>query len=908
MEFKAVGDTVNLTSRIESLAEPGTTYTSEDVFKITEGFFRFEALGEKRIKGKEKPVRVYRVIAPSSRRTRFDVSAERGLTPLVGRSRELEILLDGYMRSKEGHGQALSIISEAGVGKSRLLYEFRKAVAHEDATFLEGKCLSYSRGVAYHPIIDRLKSNFDIRDTDDDLEIRKKVSTGIKALGVDEFSTSPYLLELLSVKDSGIDEIAMSPEARKARTHEALKRIVLKGSEIRPLILAIEDLHWIDKCSEELQEDLLGSIAGERVFMIYTYRPEYLHSWGARSYHSQVNLNRLTNRESLAMVAHILGTKAFAPDLGELVLEKTEGIPFFIEEFIRSLRDLGVIQSKDNTYYLSKKIQDLTIPSTIQDVIMTRVDSLPEATKEVLQVGSAIEREFSYQLLKGVVGMAEHELIHHLSSLKDSELLYERGIYPQSTYIFKHALTREVVYDSILSKRKKQLHELIGNVIEELHQNNIIEHYGVLVEHFIESENHEKGAEYAKLATKRARKAASYKDAIYYGNKRVACLERLPKSESIEKQLIDARVTLGLYYNQMYYFAKAYEIVAPIVDLALKQKYRQKTSQIKAIIGTYIFGVEGNYPKGIQYLEEALKIAKESSDQASLWIANHWLGHAFAENCEFEKALYHLNKALEISKTANLLWSISIMKSCIANTVYNTQGNAKLGHQISLEGLAIAEESGDAMSKAEAYVHHGISCFLKGYLDEAERHLLIGEKYCKKIDYASGFLASRYLGLIYLEKKNYAKSQDYFAEAIATMENRGAWISSVYLNKIALTYSKAMQHEKDINIELLYKYEHENKIKAIEGPMALGISQILLAVDKPDIQKIENWVQKAINANQKNGQTWNLGKNYVFSAELFKQRNKNLEAKENLSRAINMFKECGADGWVQKYENELAEL
>ncbi|NOQ18496.1 MAG: AAA family ATPase [Desulfobacterales bacterium] len=381
VEFKAVGDTVNLTSRIESLAEPGTTYTSEDVFKITEGFFRFEALGEKWVKGKEKPVRVYRVIAPSTRRTRFDVSAERGLTPLVGRERELELLLDGYMRSKAGHGQALSIISEAGVGKSRLLYEFRKAVAHEDATFLEGKCLSYSRGVAYHPIIDRLKSNFDIRDTDDDLEIGNKVSKGLKALGVDEVSTSPYLLELLSVKDSGIDKIAMSPEARKDRTHEALKRIVLKGSEIRPLILVMEDLHWIDKSSEESQEDLLGSIAGARVFLIYTYRPEFVHSWGARSYHSQVNLNRLSNRESLAMIAHILGTEAFAPDLGELVLEKTEGIPFFIEEFMRSLRDLGVIERKDNTYYLSKKIQDMTIPSTIQDVIMARVDSLPEGTK-----------------------------------------------------------------------------------------------------------------------------------------------------------------------------------------------------------------------------------------------------------------------------------------------------------------------------------------------------------------------------------------------------------------------------------------------------------------------------------------------------------------------------------------------
>jgi class 3 adenylate cyclase len=340
VEFKAVGDTVNLTSRIEGLAEPGTTYASEDVFKITEGFFRFEALGEKRVKGKEKPVSVYRVIAPSTRRTRFDVSAERGLTPLVGRERELELLLDGLERSKTGRGQAFSITAEAGVGKSRLLYEFRKTVANEDVTFLEGRCLSYSRGVAYHPLIDILKANFDIHEGDGDVEIREKANRGLKMLGADEASTLPYLLDLLAVKDSGIDKIPMSPEAKKDRIMEAFKQIALKGSEIRPLILAYEDLHWIDKSSEELLKYVLESIPGARVLMIFTYRPEFVHTWGAKSYHSQVNLNRLSNRESLAMISHILGTEAFAPDLGELVLEKTEGIPFFLEEFMRSLRDL----------------------------------------------------------------------------------------------------------------------------------------------------------------------------------------------------------------------------------------------------------------------------------------------------------------------------------------------------------------------------------------------------------------------------------------------------------------------------------------------------------------------------------------------------------------------------------------
>ena len=908
VEFKAVGDTVNLASRIENLAEAGTTYVSEAVFKATEGFFRFESLGSKVIKGKERPMPVYRALAPSTRRTRFDVSAERGLTFFVGRERELELLLDGYERSKSGHGQALSLVSEAGVGKSRLLYEFRKAVANEDATFLEGKCLSYSSNVAYHPIIDILKSNFDIHDSDDDVIIRKKVITGLKALGVKEEYSAPYLLELLSVGDSGIDQIAMSPEARKDRTLSSLKRIVMKGSEIRPLIMAIEDLHWIDKSSEEFLEDLLGSIAGSRVFLIVSYRPEYIHTWGSRSYHSQVNLNRLSNRESLTMMAHILGTQDIELDLENMVLEKTEGIPFYIEEFIRSLTDFGVIEKREHTYYLSKKIQDVSIPSTIQDVIMSRVDALPEGAKEVLQTGSVIEREFSYQLLKIVTKLDERELIHHLSSLKDAELIYERGIYPESSFIFKHALTREVVYDSILTTKKKLLHEQIGNAIEKIHKENIIEHYGVLAEHFVLSTNYEKGATYSKLAAKRAQKSASYNDAIDYGNKRVACLEKLPQSEIVAKQLIDARVTLGLYYNQMSYLAKANKAVKPVVELASKIGYKRRISHINTIIGTYTFGVEGDYPRGIQYLEDALKIAEESGDWASLWASNHWLGHALAENCEFDKALYHLNQALEISKAANLTWSISIMKSCIAQTVHNSQGDAEKGYHASKEGLILAEESGDAISKAEAYVHHGVSCYLKGFSDKAEKHLLDGIRFCRKIDYASGFLANQCLGTIYLEKEQYGKSRDCFSEGNIILHNRGAWESMSRLNEILLAYLEVRQNKKDINIELLSTYAEDNKIKALEGRMAQWISRILLDCDRPDIENAEKWIKRAIAADTKNGQSWYLGMDYACYANLFKRKGVYSRAKEMIVNAIDIFKECGADGWVRKFEEELSKF
>jgi class 3 adenylate cyclase len=276
VEFKAVGNTVNLASRMEGLAEPGTTYVTEDTFKLTEGFFRFEALGEKEVKGKKQPISVYRVIAPSTRRTRFDVSAERGLTPFIGRDREVDLLLDAFARAKAGRGQAISIMSEAGVGKSRLLYEFRKAVANEDVIFLEGKCLSYSRGVAYHPVTDILKSNFNVQKGEEDSDIREKVRNGLKVLGADEATTLPYLLELLSVKDSGIDKIMMSPEGRKDRIIEALKRIVLKGSKIRPLIMSFEDLHWTDKSSEEVLKYVLESIPGSRVLLLLTGVPSLI--------------------------------------------------------------------------------------------------------------------------------------------------------------------------------------------------------------------------------------------------------------------------------------------------------------------------------------------------------------------------------------------------------------------------------------------------------------------------------------------------------------------------------------------------------------------------------------------------------------------------------------------------------
>ncbi len=721
----------------------------------------------------------------------------------------------------------------------------------------------------------------------------------------------PFLISLSFCRSKIVVLIRspMSPEARKDRIIEALKRVTLKGSEMRPLIMAFEDLHWSDKSSEDVVKNLLEGIPGSRVLLVFTYRPEFVHTWGAKSYHNQLTLHRLSNRESVEMVTHILGTKEIERTLEELILEKTEGVPFFIEEFIKSLKDLRIIEKRENAYCLSKDIQDLTVPSTIQDVITARVDSLPEGPKEVLQVGSVIEREFSHALIQPVTGLPEQELLSHLSVLKDSELLYERGIYPQSNYVFKHALTREVVYDSILAKRKKKLHEEIGKAIEELYKDSLSEHYEVLAEHYFLSENYLKSAEYSRLASKKVEKTASFSDAIPHAKKRVTCLERLPQTVDVQKQVIDARVGLGLYLAQMIYDADAKAAIDPIIDLAKKHNDKRRLCQIYTILGVYYCFVEENYIEAFKALEEALKTSEEIKDFITSVLASLWFGCLLGWNCEFEKAEQYIQRALDINLTAKNLWGIAVMKSNLACFGYYYPGKMNRGFQITDEAVQIAEESGDSLSKVISYVSHGMSCFGKGLLDEAEKHFLKGLNFSERINLLSwNAIARIFLGEIYFETGDFPRSKEHYEKGSWILDHNRLWPSMANVGKVGLVRSKILNKEKDIDLESLYVHSRNNKVRAFEGWIQRYIGQILLNVDDHHISESEHWIQKAIEADQRNRMMSHLGKDYALYAELFKRKGDGLKARENLGRAIEIFKECGADGWVAKYGKELSSL
>jgi tetratricopeptide (TPR) repeat protein len=539
---------------------------------------------------------------------------------------------------------------------------------------------------------------------------------------------------------------------------------------------------------------------------------------------------------------------------------------------------------------------------------MSQVDSLPEGARKVLQTGSVIEREFSYELIRRVTGLLERELLSYLSTLKDSELLYERGIFPQSTYIFKHALTRDVVYDSILTGRKTRLHLQIGLAIEELYEQNIDAHYAALVEHFAHAADYEKSAEYAWLAAQKAEKTASLNDAIGYAEKRVACLERLPNTDDVLKQIIDARTTLGLYWIQLFHYPEAKAAIDPIIDKALRSGYKRRLPQLFILLGTYEYCFEEDISKAFSHFEEALKIAEQEKDIASIGFAHWRLGLARSFNCEFEKACYNFEKALDISVAANNLWHVSRTRSYISWSGYFFWGKIGLAYQTSEEAFRSADESGDIYSKAMASVAHGISCYGKGLFEESTKHLLRGVDLCETISLSMvDGLAHIFLGESYFDMGEYRNSKDHYEKAVSLFSNKG-FPSLQGLAEIGIAMAKVMMNAKDISLESLYVHVYENKLKITEHWKLIYMSTILLNMDNQHIREAEDWIKRAIKSAERNNMLWYLAKDYALYAELFKRKGEQSKAKENLNKAIELFKDCGAEGWADKYEKELSTL
>ena len=914
VEFKAVGDTVNLASRVEGLAKSGTTYVTGETFKLTEGLFRFEALGQQKITGKEVPVKVYRVIAPSTRRTRFDVSAERGLAPFVGRDREIELLLDGFERVKEGRGQAFSIMAEAGIGKSRLLYEFRKAVANEDVTFLEGKCLSYSKGVAYHPVIDVLKSNFDVREDDSDSEIREKVQKGLKILGADEVSKLPYLLELFSVKDSGMDRIPMSPEEKKARITETVKGITVGGSEIRPMIIAFEDLHWVDKSSEEYLKSLLDGISGARIFLIFTYRPDFVHTWGGRSFHNQLTLNRLSNRESLKMMANLLDTEYIDRDLETLILEKTEGVPFFIEEFVKSLKDLHIIEKKGNTCGIAKDIDTVIIPSTIQDVIMARVDILPEETKGVLQAGSVVGREFSHELIQIITGLQEQELLTHLSVLKDSELVYERGIYPQSTYIFKHAFTQAVAYETLLLKRRKVLHGLVGKAIEELYQERIEEHVDLLYYHFYLAENWPKAVDYGRQAANRAYRLSQFHEAITLLEQAQKCLLRLPEDRPRQETLISLRLEMSFPLQTIGALDRALENCQEAESIARGLGSPVTLGKIFHQYGLTHF-LMNQHQQSEKYYLQALEQFEGSGEDTLTLMVKFPLAVAYFSIAKWKKAAALYSEIISMQEADNSqakYWGnqyLPYTHSCThLGYIRALQGRIEEAKELVLKGNALAlEQVANPQSRSWCALWHSAFSTLVGEdfgaLARAEGVLKTLDKTPSPILSFLGFAAK---GNALMAAEQFEAARVVYEKALEAIEGttHRRFVETVYYNLVQVALALGdwaageRYYQAGFPLAQLNPEKDSPRFDFLKG-------RLLASSSSSNLEQAQIYFAQSIKADETSGAVVLAAQTRFYLAQMLAQKKKTDRSRSLLNELRSEFQNWQIPFWQQKCEEAL---
>jgi len=523
MDFTAIGDTVNLAARMEQTAEPGTVFISEPTHRLVADFFDCEALGELALKGKAEPAPAWRVIREKGMRTRFQAAAERGLSPLVGRDRELDVLTSHAERAAGGEGQVVFIAGEAGIGKSRLLLELRRRLGAESFRWLEGRCASYGRNFPYLPVVDLLKAVFAVTEDDDEGRIIARVDEAVAGWDDQAQKRAPYLKYLLSV-DPGDEAVAnMDPQERHLDTLDALADLLVEASRERPLVVVVEDLHWADQMSLEALGTLQRVVPTVPALLLLTHRLDYQPP----AEQTVVPVARLDTHASAALTRGVLAAKALPVDVEELVTGKAEGNPFYIEEVTKALVEAGVLQrSGDSGYRLGRAIDQVEIPGTIQEVILSRMDRLAREAKEAMQLASVVGREFTARVLARISDL-EALLSDVLGELTALELILEKERFPELAYMFKHALVHDVAYSTLLAERRQALHRLVGTAIEELYGDRLAEQYETLAHHYFEGHDWEKALDYLEKAGDKAAAAYANQEALGFYARGIEVCERL---------------------------------------------------------------------------------------------------------------------------------------------------------------------------------------------------------------------------------------------------------------------------------------------------------------------------------------------------------------------------------------------
>jgi class 3 adenylate cyclase/tetratricopeptide (TPR) repeat protein/ribosomal protein L40E len=700
MDPTVIGDTANLGSRLQQAAEPGTILLSEATRRLARDYARVEVVGPFALKGITVPIPAYRLLGVSHRHSASDTVIAASPTIFVGRDGELGILNNFLAQAESGRGRALGVVGEPGIGKSRLLAEFRRQISEGRVTWVEGRCLSYGTQIPFLLVLDVLRSNCGIIETDAQEVIAEKVRRGLQEVGMDPDLDGSVLLDVLGIKDVASSSAVSSPEAAKSKTFEVLRELCIKGSRRRPLILVLEDLHWIDKISEEFIGMSADGLPRERILLLSTYRSGYCPPWIEKSYGGQIALPPLSRDDSLRMVRSILHAEPRVDLVTEEIVAKADGNPLFLEQLALHANDLR---------------SELMVPNTIHDVVMARIDRLPDQTKQLLQTASVIGREFSRRLLSAAwngSGSLEDRL-HELSRL---EFIYERAEPDGIVYGFRHALTQETAYGSLLMQQRRVYHGAVGHALEKLYAGRTEEVSELLALHFGLSDEAERALDYAILAGEKSQRRWANSEALTHFTNALRRLDAMPDTEANRLRRIDAvlkqaevNFALGHHSEQI----KALEGIRCIVD-ETDDPLRRATWHYWT---GFLSGVTGARPDvAIDHCNEAAALAAAAGSDEIKAIAESCLAQVYILAGRPQDALEVGKRALasfmargELWWAGRTLWHLS--------SAANYLGEWEKSREYSRSALEYGTVLNDLRLKTVSWWRMGVAHILQGNLD-----------------------------------------------------------------------------------------------------------------------------------------------------------------------------------------------
>ncbi len=742
MDYTAVGQTTHLAARMEQLAAPETIVLSPATFWLAKDFVQVRSLGPKRVKGLSEPVQVYDLVGANVVRSRFQAHALRGLTKFVGRTSEMAQLAETLDLARRGRGQLVAIVGEPGIGKSRLLWEFTHSPRTQGWLIVEGVSVSYGKATAYLPVIDLLKSYFAVDSLDDPGKIREKVTRKVLLLGP---AVEPWLPALLSLLDVQVDDEVwgrLDPPQRRQKTLEAVKRLLWRESHIQPLVVVLEDLHWIDSETQALLDALSESLPTASMLLLVNYRPEYQHPWGSKTYYRQLRIDPLPAMSVDELLDGLLGSDLALAGLKRLLIERTEGNPFFLEESVRALMETGVLAGERGAYRLTRPIENLKIPPTVQAVLAARIDRMAPEAKRLLQAAAVIGKDVPMPLLLAIADAPEHEVRAALTSLQAAEFLYEVTLFPDLEYTFKHALTHEVAYEGLIHDRQRALHARITEAIERLSTERVAEQAERLAHHALRGELWEKAVAYLRQAGLRAMARAANREAIAHLEEALGALRHLAESRKTTELTIDIHIDLRNALNPLGDRAQMGNHLREAEGLARKLGDQHRLAWIVTFMVNQCL-VTGDYEEAVRFGQEALSIARTLGDRSIEVVATSFLGHTHGARGELSDAATFLerNVALEGDLRYERFGTpviVSATSGAYLADVLSGFGrfDEAIGH--AEVAVRIAEAADHPFTLYTALIGLGLAHLRRGDLPRATRVLERGLDLCRTWQFAVG--------------------------------------------------------------------------------------------------------------------------------------------------------------------------